>query len=237
MKAALLLVAAAIAGATGCSTNDVSLSILQMQAVTRLNMCVALATGGASTMTRNRGTLDVSLVTSAGYIAVPIVRNNLPSNLNGVEYNSIQLTGANVKLSNVDGTTLTLANGQSSFFYASAGGRLDPGGTAAMFVEVLPAPAAQSLAGMIPTTAPGVFSIVAEVKPVGMHASDQVVGGPIDFPIDLCNGCLVDVMSDCPLAKGTIVSIPCFPAQDESTTCCKDTNGALLCDAAAPIAM
>jgi hypothetical protein len=234
MKVALLLVAAATVGATGCSTNDVSLSILQMQALTRMTQCVAQA-GGTGTLTRNRGTLDVSLVTTSGYIGVPVVRNNLPTNVNGVEYNSIQLTGVNVKLENVNGSALTLPNGQSSFFYASAGGRLDPAGTAAMFVEILPAPAAQALAGMIPAN--GKFTIISELKPVGMHASDQVVGGPLDFPIDLCNGCLVDVAGACPLAKGTTVVVPCFPQQDEVTTCCNDPVQGLLCNGAAPIAM
>jgi len=234
MKVALLLVAAATVGATGCSTNDVSLSILQMQAVTRMNACIAQPGGGTGTPVRDRGLLDVSLVTTSGYIAVPIVRNNLPTNVNGVEFNSIQITGANVKLMNVDNTALTLPNGQSSFFYASAGGRLDPAGTAAMFVEVLPAAAAKSLAGMIPST--GLFTVIAEVKPVGMHSSDQVVGGPIDFPIVLCNGCLVDVVGACPLPKGTIVTTPCFPQQDEVTTCCNDPTQGLLCNEAAPVA-
>ena len=234
MKVALLLVAAATVGATGCSTNDVSLSILQMQALTRMNQCVAMASGAGS-LSRNRGLLDVSLVTTSGYIAVPVVRNNLNTMINSVEYNSIQLTGANVKLMNVDNTTLTLPNGQSSFFYASAGGRLDPAGTAAMFVEVLPAAAAKSLAGMIPAN--GLFTVIAEVKPVGMRSSDQVVGGPIDFPIDLCNGCLVDVVGACPLAKGTMLSLPCFPQQDDVTTCCTDPTQGLLCNASAPIAM
>jgi len=234
MKVALLLVAAASVGATGCSTNDVTLSILQMQALTQMTMCVAQPSG-AATVVRDRGLLDVSLVTTAGYIAIPVVRNNLPNNTNGVEFNSIQLTGANVKLENVDGTTLTLSNGQSSFFYASAGGRLDPGGTAAMFVEVLPASAAKSLAGMIPSV--GFFTVIAEVKPVGMHASDQVVGGPIDFPVDLCNGCLVDNAGACPLPKGTMIVAPCIPQQDDVTICCTDPTQGTVCNGAAPIAM
>src|ERR1051325_7363766 len=103
MKAALLLVAAALAGATGCSNNDVSLSIVQMQALTRMNMCVAMP-GAAGTLARDRGLLDVSLVSTSGYIAVPVVQNNLMSNINGVEYNAIQVNGANIKLTNVDGT-------------------------------------------------------------------------------------------------------------------------------------
>jgi len=233
MKAALLLVAAALAGATGCSNNDVSLSIVQMQALTRMNMCVAMP-GAIGTLARDRGLLDVSLVSTSGYIAVPVVQNNLMSNINGVEYNAIQVNGANIKLTNVDGTALTLPNGQSSFFYASAAGRIAPGQSAPMFVEILPAAAAKALAGMIPAS--GFFTVIASLSPVGMKGDQQVVGGPISFPLDLCSGCLIDNFGACPLPKGTVVTTPCFPQQDEVTTCC-DMAGTLECNAAAPIAM
>jgi len=234
MKAALLLVAAAVVGATGCSNNDISLSIVQMQAVTRTNMCVAMP-GGGTALGLGRGLLDVSLVSTSGYIAVPVVQNNLMSNLNGVEFNAIQMSGANVKLTNIDGTALTLPNGQSSFFYASAAGRVAPGGSVPMFIELLPASAAKSLAGMIPSG--GLFTVMAAVSPVGMKGDSQIVGGPINFPIDLCNGCLMDIRGGCPLAKGTITETPCFPQQDEAHICCTDaTSGALLCDSQAPVA-
>ncbi|HEX6837526.1 MAG TPA: hypothetical protein VF334_13190 [Polyangia bacterium] len=233
MKAALLLLAAAVVGAAGCTNNDISLSITQMQAITRLNMCMATV-GGTALMTRNRGLLDVAKVTTAGYIAVPVVRNNLLASTGTVEFNSIQVQGANIKLSTAAGAALTLPSGQSSFFYGSAGGRLDPGMTAPMFVEVISADVAHALAGMIPAT--GVFTVVAELRPVGMRSSDQVIGGPIDFPIDLCNGCLTET-STCPLAKGTVVMDPCFVQQDDPTICCVDATGATLCGGAAPVGM
>jgi hypothetical protein len=235
MKAALLLVAAAV-GTAGCSTNDLSLSIVQMEAITRANMCIATAAAGTGTVGLDRGLLDVSLVTTAGYIAVPVVRNNLTSLNNNLEYNSIQLLGANITLKDAGGSSLTLPSGQSSFFYAAAAGRLDPAGTTPMFVEVLPAAAAKALAGMIGAT--GVFTIIAEIRPVGMRANDQVVGGPIQFPIDLCNGCLATASAACPLPKGTVALDACFPQQDTQSTCCTDVaSGSRLCGAAAPVAM
>lgn len=232
MKRALLLVAAAALGA--CSQNDVSLSIIQMQVVSPTNGCVAIAASGG-VVGRDRGLLDLANVTSSGYIAVPVVRNNLQSLVNGVEYNSIQLTGANVKLTQVGGAALTLPSGQSEFFYPAAAGRLDPGGTSPMFVEALPAAAAKSLAGMVPSG--GLFTLIAEIRPVGMRGGDQVTGGPVQFPIDLCTGCL-NSLTACPLPKGTTAENPCFPQQDDPSICCTDAmSGSTLCGAAAPVAM
>ncbi|HEY2747737.1 MAG TPA: hypothetical protein VGL86_24110 [Polyangia bacterium] len=235
MKPALLLIVAAAAGATGCASNDVSLSIIQMEAISRSTSCVAVAAGGAGTLGRDRGTLDVSQLGTAGYLAVPVLRNNLMSLSNGAELNAIQTTGANVKLMNVGGSALTLPSGQSSFFYAASAGRLDPGGAAPMFVEALPAAAAKALASNIPSG--GVFTVIAELKPVGMRENDQVVGGPIDFPIDLCEGCLEET-STCPLPKGSTPMDPCFPGQDDPTVCCTDSmTGVVSCGSAAPVAM
>jgi hypothetical protein len=232
MKRALLLVAAASLGA--CAQNDISLSITQMQVVSQTTGCVAIASSGG-VVGRDRGLLDLANVTTSGYIAVPVIRNNLMSLVNGIEYNAIQLVGANVKLSQVGGAPLVLPSGQSSFFYAAAAGRLDPGGTAPMFVEALPAPAAKSLAGMVP--AGGLFTLIAEIRPVGMRQSDQVIGGPIQFPIDICSGCL-DTTVACPLPKGTVATTPCFPQQDDPSICCVDAaSNQTLCGGAAPVAM
>jgi len=235
MKTALLLLAAASAGAAGCTSNDISMSIVQMAAVNRASSCVAMASVGAGTLGRARGLLDVAKTTTNGYIAIPIVRNNLTSLANNVEFNSIQLMGANVTLTTAAGASLTLANGQSSFFYASAAGRIDPAGVAAMPIEALSAPAARSLAGMIP--AAGLFTVIAQIRPVGMRSSDQIIGGPIDFPIDLCSGCLTET-STCPLPKGIIVTDVCpgLQQQDDPEICCTDTTGATLCGSAAPVA-
>ena len=60
MKPALLLFAAATVGAAGCANNDVSLSIVQMEAVTDGHQLRGHGHAGAGTVGRDRGVLDVS---------------------------------------------------------------------------------------------------------------------------------------------------------------------------------
>jgi hypothetical protein len=234
MKAALLL--CAVAAGVGCADNNSSLAILQMQAITSGTMCQAQAAAGGASL--SRGTLDVTLVTTQGYIAAPVVRNNLAASMtlgSGMfEYNAITLTGANVSLQTPAGAALSLPTGQQSFFYPASGIRLDPGQTGAMFVEVLRADVAKSFAGMIP--AGGVFTIVANVRPVGDKGGQQVIGEEMPFPIDLCSGCLIGTVNPCPLPKGTPTPMDvCFPQQDFKSTCCSN-SGQLLCGPQAPIA-
>ncbi len=234
MKPALLLLAAGVLGAGGCANNDLSIAITQFEAITTMTSCVAMA-GGAGTVGLSRGTLDVSLVTTQGYIAVPVVRNNLTMATGGgnIQFNSVDIVGANVSLQTAAGVPLTLPTGQQSFFYPANGGRLDPGGSTPLFVEVLRADVAKSMANMIPAN--GVFTVVANLRPVGMHSTDQIIGANAPFPIDLCQGCLLK-NSKCPLPKGSTPMNTCFPQQDVVNTCCTDAAGNLLCGTSAPVA-
>lgn len=233
MKGALLLVATTL-GAVGCADNDLSMSVTQMEAITTQTQCVAMAVAGSTSVGRSRGLLDVSLVTTSGYIGVPVIRNNLPNHMTatGVEYNSIQLQGANITLITSAGG---LSASQQKFFYAAAPGHVDPGLLVPMFVEVIPAATAKQLAASIPAN--GLLTVTAEIRPVGMRDGDQIVGGPIDFPIDICNNCLVQNAGTCPMPKGSVPELGgCFVQQDDPITCCTDTNGAVLCGSAVPIA-
>lgn len=240
MKAALLRPARLtglllLAGTFGCADNDLTLSILQMQAV-MLPTCVATAVmGSVATVGRSRGLLDVSQVQTNGYIGVPVVRNNLMPRSSGagsVELNSIQVTGANVTLQLPASASSAIAAGDRNFFYPSAPGRIDPGGATPMFVEVLPARLAKQLQPSVPKG--GLLTIIAEIRPVGDHSGDQVIGGPIFYPIDICDNCLVTVVNGgtCPFPLGTTIPVGgCFPQQDDPTECCRDKAGTLLCGA------
>lgn len=235
MKGALLLVAATV-GAVGCQNNDLSIAITSMQAITKPS-CMATS-GMATGVGRERGLLDVSLVTSTGYVGIPVVRNQMMSRIvgTGTELNSIEVLGANVTLNLPGGGSAPLPANQQKFFYDSAVGRVDPAQAVPMFIEVVPAAAAMSLAGKIPAN--GLYTVIAEIKPVAMRANDQIVGGPIHFPVDLCQNCLLPSTGACPLPKGTVPSSGgCFPQQDDAATCCTNASGALLCGSAAPVAM
>jgi hypothetical protein len=227
----------AVAGSLSCAPNDQSMSILQLQAVEPPS-CVATAmAGGSSTPGLSRGLLDLGLVTDSGYIAAPVVRNDLVSLTMGpgsVEFNGIQVTGVNVKLDLSSDVSPLVPSADQSFFVPAAGGHIDPDGLAAFFVEILPARIAKEMKTAVPKG--GVLTLIVEVSPVGMRGGSQVVGGPIYFPIDLCVDCLVSDIA-CPFPAGTTVEAGgCFPAQDVPTQCCTDKTGTTLCGASAPVA-
>jgi hypothetical protein len=239
MKAALLRPARLtgvllLVGTFGCADNDLSMSIQQMQAV-QLPTCVAMAAVSATTPGLSRGVLDLSVVTTEGYIGVPVVRNNLmplSSGAGSVEHNSIQITGVDVNLQLPASAAADIAVADRAFFYAAAGGRIDPAGAAAMFVEVLPARLAKQLAPSVPKG--GLLTIIAEIRPVGIRGGDQLVGGPIFYPIDICNNCLFTVVNTgtCPFPLGPVIPQGgCFPQQDTATECCTEKTGVILCGA------
>ncbi|HWE28656.1 MAG TPA: hypothetical protein VHB97_11675, partial [Polyangia bacterium] len=237
MRSALLLLALLASGSVvvGCVNNDASLSILQMQSVTESTACVATSTVGPEIA---RGTLDVSGSNGIqGYIGFPIVRNNEVSRMpsaDSPELDSIQLIGANVSLSFTDpAAEAKVPVADRKFFWASAGGRLDPAGSAPLPIEVVPIDVVNALA----VGAGEVVTVTAKIEPVGMQTSDRIVGGPIYFPIDICNGCLLDLadVPACPFPAGTVVTDTCIPDQDQVPTCCTQANQ-LLCGAEAPIA-
>jgi hypothetical protein len=240
MKAPLLAALTALSGLGGCANNDASLSIIAMEALDpKANNCMATA---MVSLIRNRGVLDVTLTQLRGYVAVPLVRNNLPlrggAGMSGVELDAIQMNGFNVSVLLPSTVQASVPASSLKFFYASAGARLDPnGGTASFFVEVVPATLAQQLAPSVQTGM--LLSVIAEVSPVGTTGGGMgtIVGGPMQFPVDLCKGCL-QTNTLCPLPKGTMPSAGgCFLQQDAVTDCCTDSKGNLLCGAAAPVAM
>jgi hypothetical protein len=234
MRSALLLLALFAGGAIGCANNDASLSIIQMQAVTESTSCVATSTASVEL---SRGVLDVSFITSTslqGYIGFPIVRNNEQSrkpSADSPELNSIQLIGANVSLTFPDPTVgKNVPAADRKFFWAASGGRIDPLGAAPMQIEVVPIKVVNELIGA--AQASGLVSLTAEIQPVGMQTSDRIVGGPIFFPVDLCNGCLYNPIGTCPLAAGSTVVATCISGQDQVANCC---DGSRTCGANVPI--
>jgi hypothetical protein len=242
MKGLLLpgLLAAFVACA-GCAENDVSVSIVEIEALLKQNMCVATSVMvGTQLPAISRGTLDIDLDRQLninyGYIAYPVVRNNLTNHPvgpapNQVEINGMDVTGANVTISLPAGVPAP-AGVPLSYFYPSAAGHLDPQQTAPMFLEVVPQALAVGLAGQIPTG--GRLTLLARIRPVVIKQNNQIVGGPVDFPVDLCNGCLETFFTPptCPYPTGaTINTGGCIPQQDQSISCCKLSSGALHCGA------
>jgi hypothetical protein len=232
MRSALLALALSAGSAAGCADNDLSLSIVQMESVTA-PACVAGNTIGVGL---SRGVYDVAVTGGAarGYVGVPLVRNNQQPRMPGagnVEFNAVQVIGANVQIDLPPGVSVPAADQQLlKYYYPAAAGRLDPSNLGPMFVELIPSKIAADLAGSIPTN--GLLTVTVEIRPVGQEDNQQVIGGPIFFPIDLCKNCLRTSVGACPVPTTTmIVSGGCFFGQDVSATCCTETSGALTCPA------
>lgn len=233
MRSALLLLALFASGSVGCVNNDASLSILQMQDVSEATSCTATSAVGVGL---SRGIFDVHFSNGfQGYLGFPIVRNNETSRMpssDSPQLNSIQLLGANVSLSFTDATAESkVPVADRKFFWASAGGRLDPSDTGPLPIEVVPIDVITAL--KLGTN--DLVTVTAKIEPVGMQTSDRLVGGPIYFPVDICNGCLGQDLGACPLPAGTVATATCFPAQDVSATCCESSTE-LLCGTSAPVA-
>jgi hypothetical protein len=155
------------------------------------------------------------------------------------ESNRAHINGAVIRVTDANG-------GAIGEFTSIASGFVDPGqNNAASYglagVTALDAPTLQKAAAGVAAGTNRL--VVANVKVFGKTLGGQdVESGEFQFPIRVCNGCLIDFSTgdgpadglDCtqPLTTttttGTAVVIPCNAGQDEATPCqlCRDRKAA-----------
>lgn len=234
MKSALLLVGLTTAVLTaGCADDSVSMTVLSFEALESASNCIAMAT---ATDIRTTGVLDVSLLGAQGYVAFPVIRNNEVINMpfaNAPDYNIIQIQGVDVSLKLPTELAGTVKASDLKFFVPAAVA-LDPGVQNVVQAEILPLTVVSQFAGSLGNS---VHTVIASVRPVGVQNGDQMIGGPADFPVQVCDGCLIDMAGACPLSSTAKIGTGgCIPGQDDVLTCCKDpTTSATLCGSAVPI--
>lgn len=243
MRCALLPPALLLVGLAGCVDDDVSLTINGFVAVEK-DECTA---DPASQTFVSRGLLDVGVVQlfqTRGYLAAPVVANNIPNRANmftSEETDAIYLTGFDIELvpdprdAQVDAA---IPIDQRKFTYPINGVRLDPGmGRAAQFVEVIGHNLAAAIAAAIPEGLRQVSpSLTVRLRPVGRRAGLRMVGGYVEMPLDLCKFCLARP-DGCPAGgfpADAIAEGGCFIQQDQRTTCCVNPQNILLCGAGVP---
>lgn len=224
-------------GVLECAAANPLYTVRSFQRVDTMSMCRADTTNMSIWPF---GTLDVGFleqlhaagvdITELGYWAAPVLVNNLvdTSTPTTPQRGQIQTTGFNVEITAETGQTLPIKT-PSPFFAHAAGGLINPGGgLGAMFVKVLPADIALSLASAVnnPTLPNFHNRIIVHVQPVGIRAGETILGACTTYPIDLCKNCLTNVQ-DCPqggFAPTSVVSGGCRVQQDDAVTCCKDTS-------------
>jgi hypothetical protein len=175
--------------APSCATNDSSLYIVGVLAIDSSN-CIAQPDGTSALLAG--GTMDIQFV--SGYRAFVLVGNQLTQRGSReqlrTETSRITLRGAEIQLTDVTGAVLYPK-------YSTAGtGFVDPStgtvaGLAAMGVDVIPS----GLPGFGTQQKP--FEIVAKIRVFGdTLGGESIKSSELDFPITICDGCLVTYPPD-----------------------------------------
>jgi hypothetical protein len=233
--------------ATGCVQNDQSLIIRNFAGITAMNGgCTALP----SNNTVNFGIYDAWLgiaLNSFGYMFAPVVQNNIVAATSGVETHRVLLQGVEVELRPAEGGRFSGTLGQS-YKVPSALGTADPGGTNLVtgIVEAFPLARAREMVTLLDNNkggklADGRLPIVAHTRVYGLLSGSTVYSGWVDFPIEVCGGCLdpgyfsaddkSHSLQKCPddgVRSGTVNDGACYTSQDFPVTCCK-YKGATVC--------
>ena len=235
----LLLLGGAGAVVAACAHDNSSVfvaDVLAPQYVTSGNICVF--TGQTTQATLSKGVLDVALLQE--YNPVYLVGNQLVPQVNSqqlqTETSTVQITSAAVRITDSSGNNLnSFTVMASATIFPSSGGvpTFEPiqvltidEGTIAANDDI------QNKVVNQPFMHSGIVRLITYVKFYGQTlGGDNVETGEFPFPVDVCQGCLIqfsstDVQAGCPApncnnagASSTTVSSPCTIGQDVPVDC------------------
>ncbi|HVT07096.1 MAG TPA: hypothetical protein VHO67_06545 [Polyangia bacterium] len=230
-------VAAALVTSGGCGRVPGQFEILNDQVPTSGDSCTIPV---AETVYQGTGTLDVSIVRSSfstAYLFFPLIENNLPGSGAPNDPNQIHVTAFDVDIGMIGSTTpgaqQVMNNADPALLHFQvpwSGGVSSNGGHISAAVEAVPVDLALQLAGAGGLSAGPGLRLNLKIQARGTTNSGRsLVSDPFDFPVEVCNGCLVGNVAPCPY-KPTNTGNACNPAQDDVVDCCTQ-NGNLICPA------
>ncbi|MFL5307901.1 MAG: hypothetical protein ACJ8F1_21970, partial [Polyangia bacterium] len=194
----------------------------------------------AETVYQGTGTLDVSIVRSnfaTAYLFFPLIENNLPGAGAANDPNQIHVTAFDVDITTIGSTTPGAQQVMASvdpallhFQVPWSGGVSSSGGHISAAVEAVPVDLALQLASAGGLSSGPGLRLNLKIQARGTTNSGRsLVSDPFNFPVEVCNGCLVGNVAPCPY-KPANTGNACNPAQDDVVDCCT-LNGNLICPA------
>jgi hypothetical protein len=192
-------------------------------------------------------TLDVAI--RDNYFAILLVGNQLTPQADldnaRAESNRVHINGGVVKVTNPDGSDIVDGAGNVvGNFTSSATGMADPGSSATpgygiIGLRVIDGPTAAALAATIGdqnlVRVEDTRTVLVNIKVFGKTlGGEDVESNDYQMPLTVCRGCLVtfpessvDTAQPLPnclkpistAAGGGATQVPCFPGQDEATSC------------------
>jgi hypothetical protein len=181
-----------------------------------------------------------------GYLLTPLIQSRVVmTDSTDVSQRTILLTGANVELSvesvtieHPDGSfsngSVTLA-GQQAQFSTLFSGSLPPAGTVNVGFDVIPVQTMRQILTSSGASATDKMTaeVLAKVTILGTLDGDKLSASPFQYPISVCNNCVVVNTGVCPMPLGSKprTGNACNPFQDGTVDCCTDASNNLVCPA------
>ncbi len=171
------------------------------------------------------------------YLLNPLIESEITATtMSQTLQRTIVLQGADVNVSvasaTVGGTPTTITlTGADANFKSLFSGTLGPNPSlTAVGMDLIPV---STLNSILQQASPGTKSfsaeVVATVTIFGLLGGDRVQGVPFQYPVTLCNDCVLNDKGPCP-QTATNLGNACNPYQDGIIDCCEGSGG-LVCPA------
>ncbi len=155
------------------------------------------------------GMLDVGIVRGdfpTAYLFFPLIENNLSGGGLASDPNQIQLTGFDVDIGTIGPTTAAAAQVLASadpallhFQVPWSGGVSSGGGQLSAAVNAVPVALAMQLASSGGLDTSPALTLNLKIQARGTTNSGRsLVSDPFNFPVQVCNGCLIANVAPCP---------------------------------------
>lgn len=184
--------------------------------------------------------LDAKLVRSGSetaYFVFPLMKNNLPGASGGdIDSNKIVLTSFAVDISvltaptaitslvgmlDADPSLSSLLHYQTPWSGSVASG----GGEISAFVAAFPVELAERMLGAQGLSVQPSTWMNLRIRSFGHTTTRDIESDPFDFPVAVCDGCLIANTQPCPFtSKPANTGNPCNVAQDYFVDCCTAGN-------------
>jgi hypothetical protein len=251
-----LLSAALAAVAVGCTVDTGDSTVLVLGNMQPMSMCTF--TPALNSQFISGGTLDISADRAAGHTTVqrgylfgPLLENDAvadTSNQALVARRTFTIGGAHVDITFNDTNEFSSAAQQTlhdmglTHFDALFAGTIEPNGGLGVFTfELVPAALIDKILTDHPPAMPYVpfapVGMTAKVVIYGTLGGGNVESHAFNYPITVCDTCLLDNVGPCAALKTGFVARTgglCESNQDGVTDCCTDATGAQVCPAVAP---
>jgi hypothetical protein len=226
MRLGLLLLGPALALGACVSHGDEGMVVLNNTSVGMATACSL--TGDPGQPFESQGT--ISVFSPGPYLVTPLIESRItadPTNPDQVLQRTIQLQGAHVHLSIPAGST-SVTTTAAMDFDALFSGDLPPQGTANVAFDLIPEQLISDVGALSGSSVH--VEVVASVTVFGSLAGDRIDATPWQYPVTICNDCVVNPIGACGSVTATNKGNPCNPFQDGVVDCC--TMGAsLVCPA------